>query len=54
MTLSVTGSLPVDLKTMGAYFGPVSEWQELRLERTLLELGDVAAGYADHVMVVLG
>jgi hypothetical protein len=39
---------------VGARFEPrVFELQALRIERTLLELRDVTAGFADHVMVVV-
>ncbi len=52
--LSATGASSIDLDAVGAHLKPeISDRQKLRVERALLELGDDAAGFADHVMVVV-
>src|SRR5918997_1204750 len=52
--LSATGASPIDLDAVGAHLEPgASDSQKLRVERALLELGDDAARFADHVMVVI-
>src|SRR5215208_3279514 len=44
----------VDLQAVGPYFEVCTfRGQKFRVERALVELGDVAAGFADHVVMVV-